>query len=133
MLALSLKNLPWQRFMKYAVTGGTAIAIDFAIYVVLTRFGHLPYLASRAVSFSLALFWNFTVNRNWTFQAKTGKVSQQAPRFLIVMALTLLLNLILMRIGVSNLHLNDLFVLVVVTSLTAIVNFSAHLLWSYKS
>jgi len=119
--------------LKYAVTGGTAIAIDFAIYFVLTRFGNVPYLSSRAISFSLALVWNFTVNRNWTFQAQAGRVSQQAPRFLIVIALTLLLNLVFMRIGVSYLHLNDLFVLLVVTFLTAIGNFSAHYLWSYKT
>lgn len=126
------KILPWQRLIKFAFVGGSAFVIDFAIYFVLTRFGHIPYIASRIVSISLAMIWNFTMNRNWTFQAKTGKVRRQAPRFLIVMALTSLLNLVLMRVGVSSLHLNDLLVLVVVSLLIMLINFSAHQLWSYK-
>jgi len=134
MIAVQLiRKPPWKRFIKYAVTGGTAIAIDFMIYYLLTRFGHLPYLLSRAISFGVALVWNFTLNRNWTFQAQAGRVSRQAPRFLVVMGATLLVNLVLMRIGVSYLHLPDLLVFLVVTVLSAIGNFSAHLFWSYKS
>ena len=127
-----LARLPWQRLIKYVITGGMAIAIDFAIYYLLTRFLYLPYLASRTASFGVALVWNFTVNRNWTFQAKTGIVSRQATRFLIVMGVTLLLNLVLMRIGVSYLNINDLLVFIFVTGLTAVANFSAHMFWSYK-
>ena len=128
-----LQRLPWQRFIKYAITGGMAIAIDFAIYYLLTRFVHLPYLASRTVSYGVALVWNFTLNRNWTFQAKSGRVSRQAPRFLVVMGVTLLLNLVFMRIGVSYLNINDLIVFIFVTGLTAVANFSAHMFWSYKT
>jgi len=126
------KNIPWQRFIKFAITGGTALAIDIAIYVVLTRFGHMPYFISRAISLSIAVVWNFTVNRHWTFEAGTGKVSQQAPKFLTVIIATSLINLGLMRIGVSYLHLNDLLVLIGNSVLIVLINFSAHYFWSYK-
>lgn len=127
-----LKNLPWNRIFKFAVTGGLAFAIDFGIYLGLTRIGHLPYLLSRSISISLAMIWNFTLNRYWTFQAHTGQVSRQIARFTIVMVSTSLLSLALMRVGVTNLHLNDLLVLIVVSLLIMAVNFTAHQQWSYK-
>ncbi|HSX41734.1 MAG TPA: GtrA family protein [Candidatus Saccharimonadales bacterium] len=127
----SLKALPWQRLTKFAVTGGTALAIDTAIYLALTRVGHLPYLGARAVSLALAMIWNFFVNRHWTFQATTGNLTHQAGRFILVMTLTSLASLALMRLGVGVLHLNDLLVLLVVAALITLINFLAHSRWSY--
>lgn len=127
-----INKFPLRRFAKYIITGGTALAIDFSIYYLLTRLGHTPYLLSRAISLAIAMIWNFSLNRNWTFQATKGKLSQQAVKFLVVMVSTSIFSLLLMRIGVSILHFNDLFVILAVTIITTLFNFSAHLLWSYK-
>jgi len=124
-------RLPWQRLLKFAVIGGIAFVIDLGIYSILTRLGHVPYLISRAISITVAMVWNFSLNRGWTFQAQSGKISRQAPRFAIVMVVTSLISLGLMRVGVSTLHFNDLLVLVVVSALIMLVNFVAHQLWSY--
>jgi putative flippase GtrA len=67
-----IQALPWHRLIKFAITGGTAFAIDFSIYFVLTRFFHVPYLVSRTFSIGAAFTWNFLLNRNWTFRATEG-------------------------------------------------------------
>lgn len=126
-----ISRLPWQRLVKFVIIGGIAFGLDFGLYFLLTRLGHFPYLASRAVSITGSMVWNFTLNRYWTFQATAGQVSRQATRFLIVMVATSLLNLALMRLGVSIWHLNDLVVLIVVSVLIMLVNFIAHHWWSY--
>lgn len=133
MIQTLIAKIPWKRLIKFGLVGGSAFAIDFVIYFLLTRYAHVPYLASRMVSIACAFGWNFTLNRNWTFEAKAGSVKKQAPRFVIVMTATSLLNLALMRFGVSTLHLNDLLVLVGVSILIMGVNFLAHQFWSYKS
>jgi len=131
MFSAQLKKLPWQRFLKFLITGGSALLLDFLIYLALTRLVHLPYLGSRAISLGVAMIWNFSLNRHWTFQAKEGGVATQATRFLIVMTTTSLLSLALMRVGVSFLGFNDILVIIVVAALITLINFSAHYLWSY--
>lgn len=133
MASLNWKELPWRRFIKFGIIGGSALVIDIAIYYLLTRTWQVPYLLSRSVSLTVALFWNFTLNRNWTFRAMTGKVGHQAVRFLTVMAVTSLLSLFLMRVGVSTLGLPDLLVLLTVSVLITLINFFSHSRWSYKS
>lgn len=119
------------RFIKFLLTGGIAFAIDMAVYFVLTRFGHIPYLMSRTISLSFAIVWNFSVNRYWTFEASEGKASRQVARFLVVILSTSLLSLFLMRVGVTTLHVNDLAVFLAVVPMTTVINFAAHSFWSY--
>lgn len=131
MISWLLDKFPPQRLLRFIVTGGTALAIDMAIYFVLTRYGHLYYLWSRVISLAVAIIWNFTVNRQWTFRAVSGDVMIQVSRFLAVILVTSLANLMLMHVGISYLHLNDLFVLVFVSGFITIFNFTAHSFWSY--
>lgn len=128
-----IQALPWKKLLKFAITGGTAFAIDAGLYLLLTRFGHWPYLTARTASLGVAMGWNFTLNRNWTFRAQDGRVGRQAARFLTVMTATSLMSLGLMRIGVGELGLNDVLVLVVVSILMMGVNYTAHQFWSYKN
>ncbi len=128
-----LRKVPWVRLIKFGLVGGSAFAIDFGLYFILTRFGHLPYLTSRVVSILGAFSWNFMLNRQWTFQAQAGNLRWQATRFTVVMVLTSLLNLGLMRVGVTYLHFHDLVVLIGVSLLIMGINFSAHHFWSYKT
>jgi len=127
----SATKIPWQRLTRFVIIGGGAFVIDFGLYYIFTRFGHFPYLASRTVSITLSMIWNFFLNRSWTFQATNGPITRQATRFIIVMVATSLLNLALMHVGVSTLHLNDLLTLVAVTGLITLVNFVFHQAWSY--
>ena len=127
-----VRPLPWGKLIKFGVVGGTALALDFGIYFLLTRFGHLPYLGSRAISIASAFAWNFTLNRYWTFKAHTGDVRRQATRFTITMVCTSLLNLGLMHVGVSILHGPDLLVILIVSALIMGINYLVHSLWSYR-
>lgn len=125
------KNVPIRRLVKFIITGGIALAIDMTIYFFLTRYGHLHYLLSRVVSLVVAIVWNFSVNRIWTFRAVSEGVIIQAPRFLVVISATSCLNLFLMHVGVAYLYWNDLIVLLLVSALITIFNFTAHSFWSY--
>ena len=126
-----LNKLPWQRLVKFVITGGLALAIDMGIYLVLTRFFHVPYLISRVISLSIAIIWNFSINRCWTFQATAGKTRRQFFRFMVVIIFTSLLNLALMKIGVSVFHIYDVVAIIIVSILITLINFFAHHFWSY--
>ena len=131
MITWLFEKFPPRRLLKFIITGGIALAIDMVLYYMLTRYGHIHYLVSRALSLCVAIVWNFSINRLWTFRAVSGGVMNQASRFLTVIVLTSCLSLALMHVGVSSLHLNDLLVLIVISGFITLFNFTAHSLWSY--
>lgn len=133
MLVSTIQKVPWWKFTKFVITGGVALTIDVVIYYILTRYEGLYYLWARTISLGVAIVWNFSVNRYWTFQAAEGKLSRQAPRFIVVILGTSLLSLGLMKVGVSILHFHDLAVLLTASVLTTLLNFLAHYFWSYAN
>jgi putative flippase GtrA len=133
MLLVLLNKIPWYRLIKFSIIGGSALVIDIGIYIFLTRIEHIQYIISRLISLSIAIFWNFNLNRHWTFQAVSEKVNRQFVKFLIVIISTSLLSLILMKIGVSVLHIYDLLVIIIVSFLILLINFFAHYFWSYAN
>lgn len=128
-----LQWFPFRKLVKFVITGGIALGIDVAIYYLLTRYGQVYYLLARALSLGVAIVWSFMVNRQWTFRATEGDARKQAAKFVVVILFTSLLSLGLMHVGVTLLHFHDLVVILVVSVITTLINFSAHSLWSYAS
>lgn len=131
MISVLLEKFPIRRLTKFVITGGVALVIDMVIYFILTRYGHIHYLLSRTLSLSIAVIWNFSINRIWTFRIVSGDIIGQVSRFLVVISVTSCLNLVLMHIGVSYLHLNDLLVIILISAFITLFNFTAHSFWSY--
>lgn len=132
MLPMLLYHFPLRRFLKFAITGGSALAIDMAVYILCTRKLGIPYIPSRALSLAVAVVWSFTLNRQWTFRATAGNIRQQAPRFLAVLVCTSIINLALMKFGITVLRLYDIAVILINSVIIVFINFYAHALWSYK-
>lgn len=128
-----LQQFPFWKLIKFIITGGVALGIDVALYYSLTRYGQVYYLIARTLSLGVAIVWSFTVNRQWTFRATEGDARTQAVKFVIVILATSLLSLGLMHVGVTLLRFHDLAVILVVSVITTLINFSAHSLWSYAS
>lgn len=55
-------------FYKFAIVGFAGTLIDFTIYNLLIRYGHLPPATSKAISSEVAIVNNFTFNNIWTFK-----------------------------------------------------------------
>ncbi len=119
------------RFSKFLAIGGSALLLDISLYYILTRYFSVTYLLSRSISLGVAIFWNFYLNRIWTFAAQKDLVLPQFGRFLVVIGSTSLLNLFCMHVGVSVLGINDLVVILCISVLLTLINFIAHSFWSY--
>ncbi|HLI83933.1 MAG TPA: GtrA family protein [Bryobacteraceae bacterium] len=65
----------WQRlrtqFLRYAVVGGLAFAVDAGLLWALTAFAGIYYLVSAAVSFSAGLVVNYLLSRFWVFDRRS--------------------------------------------------------------
>ena len=61
------------QFLRYAVVGGVAFVVDFAVYVSLTEWAGLHYLVSAAVGFLCGLTTNYALSISWVFQNRSLK------------------------------------------------------------
>ena len=85
---------------KYAVVGFSSMIIDLGVLYILTEFADVHYLMSATISFVMAAFYNYNLNRRWTFQS-SGSKTKQVPVFLIIAGIGLLLNNNILFIGLS--------------------------------
>jgi putative flippase GtrA len=78
------------RFLRFAVVGLIGALVDFSTFNLLSGLMHVPAVWAQAVSFTLAVFSNFTWNRLWTYpDSRTKTMSRQLLQFFIVNAVGL--------------------------------------------
>jgi putative flippase GtrA len=76
------------RFIRFAIVGAIGAAIDFGVFNFLTHF--VPYFRenavfAQAISFTLAVFSNFTWNRLWTYpDSRSKSIMRQWVQFVVV-------------------------------------------------
>lgn len=79
-------------FSKSQVSSAVATAADFTVLFSMTEIFHVWYVISVATGALVGAVTNFLVNRHWSFEATDGAIQQQAWKYAIVSALSLLLN-----------------------------------------
>lgn len=84
------------RPLRFLVVGGTAAAINIGLLYSLTEFVGVWYLFSEIVAFLVALIFNFTLQRFWTFRSRSAERTRQAVLFVGVNIWNLFLNAVLL-------------------------------------
>ena len=87
------KDSSFYQFLKYCVVGGLGVFVDLAVFSLVYWGYFLSFgqstgtIYAQTISFSIAVTFNFTLNKIWTFQDKERrkvKVSQQYIKFIAV-------------------------------------------------
>jgi putative flippase GtrA len=92
-LKLKTPSKEIERFLRFAIVGGTGTVVDFVILIVLKEWAHLPVLLANTFSYTAGTANNFILNRTWTFpEARSKKVWIQIGQFFAVSGMGLLLN-----------------------------------------
>jgi putative flippase GtrA len=75
------------RFFRFAAVGVFGAVVDFTTFNLLSGPLHVPAVWAQAISFTLAVFSNFTWNRLWTYpDSRTKPMTQQLFQFFLVNA-----------------------------------------------
>lgn len=74
-------------FCFAGASGATLEIISFNLFFLI-----LSFPISKFISLMLALSLNFAINRNLTFRARSGKISKQFLRYLVVYAVGITIN-----------------------------------------
>lgn len=88
-----LARRAWMRQMlKSAIVGVSNTLLDFFVYLLLTRFAGMYYLAANILSFALAVTSSFFLNKRWTFRNRSRYSHVQYGKFVIISAGGLFIN-----------------------------------------
>jgi len=70
----ALKSRALRRFLKYTLVGGSTFAFDLLLIYLMTEFLGVPYWASTAIGFVIAVSVNYFVSRRFVFKGTERKV-----------------------------------------------------------
>ena len=112
------------RFLKFALFSASAGLIEIGSFTLLNEFAHLPYWMSYLIALVLSVLWNFTLNRQFTFQS-----ANNIPIAMAKVAVFYVIFTPLSTIGgnylVESLGWNDFLVMI----LTMLLNFVTEYLY----
>ncbi len=120
------------QFGKYCVVGIVGVFVNLGIYTALVNFARLNYMAGATVSFAVAVTNNFLLNKYWTFGNPEGSGFTQAGRFLVVSLLSLLLNLLVLRLLVEDAGVGNLPAQMIAISVVTVLNYLGNKKWSFR-
>jgi putative flippase GtrA len=119
-----------ESLVRFCVTGVGSLGADFALLVLLHSVGHAPLAVATFLGSAAAVLVNYTLNRNWSFQAQAGHGST-LPRYAFMVGVnvgsTLLIVLVLTHLGLYYLVSK-----LVAVAINAGSNFLAARYWIFK-
>lgn len=91
--------------LRFGVVGLANTAIGLAAIYALMFFWDVSPSKANALGYSLGMTVSFVLNRVWTFGSNRS-VAQELPKYLLVVAVSYLLNLGLVITAISNFAFN---------------------------
>ena len=80
-----------RKFLSFCFAGASGALLELISFNIF--FLYLAFAPSKVLSLILALSLNFTINRNITFLARSGKITKQFARYITVYTLAIAINL----------------------------------------
>ena len=117
----------FRRWLKFNAVGGMGIVVQLAALAIFKSLFHIHYLLATALAVETAVLHNFAWHERWTWKDRTGKkgVMLRLLRFnLSTGAMSIVSNLVLMRLLVGQFHLPLLVANLLSIALTSLANFA---------
>jgi putative flippase GtrA len=112
--------------LKFNTVGGIGIAVQLAALALLKGLLHVPYLWATALAVEAAVLHNFIWHERWTWKGRVPNkgVWIRLLRFNFTTgALSILSNVVCMRLLVGQLHIEYLLANLVSIAVTSLANF----------
>lgn len=87
-----IETLFQHSFVRYVLIGGTTVAIDVGLLIVLKEFLHVPIYIAASLSYWTSILFNFLANKHWTFQV-SGQLHRHALQYLLLLVFNYLVTL----------------------------------------
>ena len=113
-----------RQFLRFAVVGLSAFAVDYAIFLLLTYVFEVYYIAASTVSYFIATVYNYTMSMRFVFSGKETQTAMQ--RFFIFVGLSVValgLNQLFLWLFVDGARWPEWFAKLAATACVTIFNF----------
>ncbi len=123
-----LKKLSLNELLKFCVGGGSAVVVDFIVYMLLKK--HIDLSISKAISFVAGAIVGFIINKLWTFESKQFK-SGEVIKYIILYACSATANTLVNK-GVLAIVDWAIFAFLCATGTSTIMNFLGQKFFVFK-
>ncbi len=112
--------------LSYLFFGVVTTIINIASYALFTKVFKIDYMVSSVISWILAVTVAYITNKLFVFEnnakSKQG-IFKEVIRFFLVRVFSLVLELIIMYIGVSLIHIDDMIMKIVTQVIVIVTNY----------
>ena len=106
--------------LKYNTVAIIASSVDYSLFLILSGVLHVWYLLASFTGLIMGGLTAFVLQRNWTFKKKDGKLSQQAVRYLLIWAASIVLNTVGLYLAVEYAGMQSVIAKVAVSIIVGI-------------
>ena len=121
----------WRQLVKFCVVGSSGYVVNLCAFAVCVEVLGLHHLVAATIAFCIAVTNNFWWNRLWTFRARGGRASFQAPRFFAVSIVAFLFAAAVLELLVSVAGLPKLPSQAIAIVAATPLNFIGNKMWSF--
>jgi putative flippase GtrA len=122
----------WLQLMRFGVVGGSGYVVNLAVFAAAVHALEVDYRLAAVIAFLVAVANNFAWNRAWTFRARDGRASFQAPRFLAVSVGAFCASFVVLQALVGLAGVAEVPAQAVAIVLATPLNFIGNKLWSFS-
>jgi putative flippase GtrA len=117
--------------LRFGVTGVCSVVVDVGVLSLLHSGLEMRLLWSTLIAYSAGLLVNYSLNRNWTFEASADH-RQTLARYAAMVAFNVSSTLLIV-LGLTHLGLFYLVSKLVAVAVNAVINFLASRYWVFSS
>lgn len=122
-----------RQFIKFAIIGATAFAIDMSAYSLLTRLFSIHHILSKIISFFCASYYSYEFNSRWTFRRAEMRGKKLLAKSYIVQCIGASINAGGLYLFFDILKYHEISSLLIATFFSTIWNFIMNKFWVYRA
>lgn len=113
--------------LSYLFWGVITTLVNIVVFAILSKNFHLFYQTSNVIAWFASVLVAYISNKLWVFDSHTetgGALFAEALRFFLMRTATLALDIIIMFVGVSLLHGDDIIVKIIDNVVVIVSNYA---------
>jgi len=123
----------WLQLVRFGAVGAVGFVVNLAVYALCVHVANIDYHVAAVVAWVVAVLNNFVLNRHWTFDARDGRASFQALRFVVVSLVAFGFSLVLLTVLVEDAGLAKVPAQAIAVAGATPLNFLGNKLWSFRT
>ncbi|MGV0168888.1 GtrA family protein [Furfurilactobacillus sp. WILCCON 0119] len=112
--------------ISYMIFGGLTTVVNLVVFWLFTAIIPWNYQIANVMAWFLSVLFAYITNKLWVFSSKTHgfqALMKEMSSFFFFRALTLILDVLIMYVGVTVMHGNEMLVKVIDNVLVIIINY----------